>query len=971
MSQGKQSDAAKRAHTYRSWIRHAKLTAAARQAVQPIFHAEILEQRILLSGLTTVASFNPWALGAQPYSTPVADGAGNLYGTTSAGGAYNVGTVFEWVKATNTVTLVATFNIENGAMPEAGVVFDSSGNLYGTTQSGGANGLGTVYEIAAGSNTITTLASTNLTSFSDYPFPSVVLDSAGDVFGTIPDGGIDNLGSVYEIVKGSGAITTVASFNFSTWGFPAGGLVMDGHGNLYGTTIYGDSNLGNVYEIAAGSNTIQNIASFNDADGLPVGGIVLDSHGNIFGTTQFPSLLNQTAVYEIAAGTNTVSLLASFNSPGNNQPYGAPILDGAGNLYGTTGDGQGFVFELPNGSNSVTFLAAVASEGGEFPVGGLVMDGDGNIYGTTLYGGNSNFRNELGTGGGTLFEIPAGSNSITTLSTFSGDGAYGPSGDVLVDQSGNIYGTTYSGGSAGFGAIFEVAAGSNVVTTLASFSTDVGSGSYVNDTLGIDAAGTLYGTTTSGGIYNDGTVFELLKGSNEITTLASFNGFGPAPGVVLDAQGNIFGLGGGGANGGGTVWEVANGSNTINVLASFNAFVPGEYFSQGTIALDSSDDVFGATPYGGPAGDGTVYEVVNGSDSVTTLASFNGVNGSLPRSGVTIDGNGNVYGTTSQGVAGAAAGTVFEVVKGSGAITTLADFNSADAPFPTAPVVVDAVGNVFGTIYFGDVGFGALFEIASGSQTITTLASFNNSTDYETQNGLAIDTYGNLFGVSLRGEAAQVGGIFELPSVATVAPEITSFTVNGGAAQRSMVTQATVVFNQSVNLATGAISIVQRTTGSGTPTPITFVQSSTDNTTWNLTFPGYTGGSLPDGIFDLTVTAADVTSVSTPTLAMTGGNQISTFDRLFGDIDGNGIVNNADYFQFKKAFGQLTGGPTFNAAFDYDANGVINNADYFQFKKRFGQQIVIAAESQLSSDAALLANLDSSSHKDKTSKLLL
>jgi hypothetical protein len=201
-----------------------------------------------------------------------------------------------------------------------------------------------------------------------------------------------------------------------------------------------------------------------------------------------------------------------------------------------------------------------------------------------------------------------------------------------------------------------------------------------------------------------------------------------------------------------------------------------------------------------------------------------------------------------------------------------------------------------------------------------------------------------------------------------VAPMLSSYSVNSGAAQRSMVTEATVVFNQPVNLASGAISLVQRGTGGGSPTAITFTQGTSDNTTWNLTFPTYIGGSLPDGIFDLTVTAADVTSVSAPTLAMPS-DQTFTFDRLFGDSDGNGIVNNADYFQFKKTYAQSSGSANYNPLFDYDANGIVNNADYFQFKQRYGQQIVISAETTAAPAVGLLGS-DSSSNNKITAQVL-
>jgi hypothetical protein len=165
-------------------------------------------------------------------------------------------------------------------------------------------------------------------------------------------------------------------------------------------------------------------------------------------------------------------------------------------------------------------------------------------------------------------------------------------------------------------------------------------------------------------------------------------------------------------------------------------------------------------------------------------------------------------------------------------------------------------------------------------------------------------------------------------------PVVASFIINGGAVQRSMDTLATVVFNEPV-LLTSAITITQRATGGGTPTPVVFTQISPDGgTTWNLTFPSYAHNTLPDGIYDLVVNAAGVTAAATG-FAMPA-SQTFTFHRLFGDFDGNGTVNNADYFQFKKAYGQTIGSTGYNALFDFDGNGIVNNGDYFQFKLRYG-----------------------------------
>jgi uncharacterized repeat protein (TIGR03803 family) len=399
------------------------------------------------------------------------------------------------------------------------------------------------------------------------------------------------------------------------------------------------------------------------------------------------------------------------------------------------------------------------------------------------------------------------------------------------------------------------------------------------------------------------------------------------------------------------------------ILTTFNG-ADGDDPVGGVILIGNT--LYGTTASGGAYNDGTVFSLPISGGAPDILVSFNGADGGNPTGTLIADASGNLYGTTAGGGANGA-GEVFTIQLAGGAPTILTSFDSTNGAAPESGLLLIGT-TLYGTTALGGAsGDGVVFSLPTSGGTPTILATFNGANGADPQGALVADSSGNLFGTTSAGGIDGLGTVFELPS--GTAPVISSFAVNGGAAQRSIVTQATVTFNQPVNLAAGAISLMQRATGGGSPTPITFVQSTTDNTTWILNFPGYTGASLPDGIFDLTITAADVTSVSSPTLAMSGGNQTFTFDRLFGDIDGNGVVNNADYFQFKKAFGQLAGSANYNAAFDYDANGVINNADYFQFKQRFGQQIIIPAQNSDSFDAGLLS-VDSSSNNKIAAQVL-
>ncbi len=379
-----------------------------------------------------------------------------------------------------TLQPVAAFSSSNGALPVSGLIMDAAGDLFGTTVSGGTSSKGTIFEIPAGSNTVTLLASFNSTNGAN-PYGRLVRDANGNLFGTTYGGGDvaddpsgNGFGTIFELPSGSSTITALASFNNTNGANPYDGLLMDSGGNLFGTTFGGgDANGdGTVFELAAGSNTITTLASFSGgASGAnPVGGLYLDANGNLFGTT--------------------------YN--------GGDVADDP------NGYGLGTIFKLPHGSSTISVLAAFNKTNGAKPIAGLVADQSGNLFGTTSAGGDAS-------GDGTIFELASGASSITLLAAFSGGtGGANPYGDLVIDANGNIFGTTYGGGNAnGQGIVFEIAAGSNTITPLASFD-GAANGANAWGGLAMDANGNLFGTTVYGGDVADdpngqgfGIVFEL------------------------------------------------------------------------------------------------------------------------------------------------------------------------------------------------------------------------------------------------------------------------------------------------------------------------------------------------------------------------------------------------------------------------------------------------------------------------------
>ena len=317
--------------------------------------------------LNTLISFN-LANGADPYAGLIADAAGNLFGTTEAGGANRVGTVFEIIR-TNGVYAAApstlvSFNRTNGRNPWAGVIADAAGNLFGTTVGGGAiyDG-GTVFEVKK-TNGVYDSAPTTLVGFtSAHPIAGLLADGKGTLFGATQSEGASNNGMVFEIKKTNGvydsAPTVLASFNGTDGASPAGGLIADAAGNLFGTTSAGGANsVGTVFEIKKIKGTYAStpivLVSFNGTDGSnPQASLLADAAGNLFGTTQAGGSGYGT-VFEIKKtnGTyaSTPTVLVSFNGTDGANSRSSLLADAEGNLFGTTvgggAYGQGTVFEI-------------------------------------------------------------------------------------------------------------------------------------------------------------------------------------------------------------------------------------------------------------------------------------------------------------------------------------------------------------------------------------------------------------------------------------------------------------------------------------------------------------------------------------------------------------------------------------------------------------------------------------------------
>lgn len=741
-------------------------------------------------------NFHMTSHGQYPSGGLISDAAGDLYGTTEYGGAYDSGMVFMLSPNSSggwTQTILYSFKgttggAKDGRNPIGALTFDSAGNLYGATTWGGNSslGVGTIFEL---SKTNGKWEKSTIWSFQQFnskdgfnPQGGLVFDKSGNLYGTTEFGGgytqngcsfDGGCGTVFQLTpksNGKWKETILYVFQGETDGqYPNDGLAIDASGTLYGTTRAYLSSYGTVFQVspnASGSWTETTLYGFADgADGgYPAGGLIFDSSGNLDGTTETGGTGTGCysddpcgTVFQLvpeAGGSWSERVLYSFNGTDGESPAGKLLLDSSGDLYGTTvyggSAGLGVAFKLaPNaeGWTESVLWSFTGGADGETPQFGVTAGSKGQLYGT-------NYPNYSNSANGAVFELTPNSHggwNETTIDGFADADGGLPQASVIADSSGNLYGVNSQGGSHGYGTVFKLTRSNGwQETILYNFPSGTNAGVYLYSNpsnLIFDAAGNLYGESGYGGSAGFGMVFELTPSSDgkwSEKTLFNFTssstGIYPIGGLIFDAEGNLYG----------------------------------------------TTDNGGVVKQGCGLGCGTVFKLtpVQGTWKETVLYEFNGgtTDGSHPPSGVIFDSAGNLYGTTSfGGISGGecsnGCGTVFKLTPGSSGTwteTVLYEFSGqhGDGAGPESGLIFDQSGNLYGTASAGGnhgqiCGFGGcgiVYELSphSGSWSETVLHTFDGSDGVFPVGALILDSSGNLYGTTEGGSFGLWGNVFEL-----------------------------------------------------------------------------------------------------------------------------------------------------------------------------------------------------------------
>lgn len=682
------------------------------------------------------------ATGSYPVNSLVAGANGKLYGMTAQGGSSGKGVIYEFDYTTSTYTKKIDFVGTNGASPSGGNLYlHTNGKLYGFASYGGANNLGVLFEYDPATNTL--VKKIDFTGANGkFPFSSLVKAGNNKLYSVTLQGGTADLGILFEYDPATNVLTKRVDFSSSIGSYPASTMVVADNGNLYGTTTGGGTSaIGVIYEFNPETNTYTKKIDATSANGSSsIGGLAKATNGKLYGLMYSGGNgTNSSGVlYEYDPANNTYSRKFDFTydqstnfSATGYAPRSTLVQASDGFLYGTTSfggaGGRGTLFRY-NPSNGI-FNKRVdfnnAPEG-RYPYAGLTRASNGKLYGMTNTGGSEN--------SGTIVEIDPVTNSLSKRQDFTRTlGSY-PQGSLVQAPNGKLYGLTTSGGANGEGTIFEFdPASANTYSNKYDFESNT-SGESASGSLIVASNNKLYGMTGQGGANGAGTIFEYDPAANVFTKKADFDenttGYGSVGELTQATNGKFYGLnkyGGLNGNGFGVLFEFDLASGTVTPRVSFNRTNGAE--PSGSLLQAPNGKLYGMTGYGGANSVGTLFEYDPATNVFTKKIDFNGVaRGSAPSGGLALSPNGKLYGGSSYGGANDK-GVLFEYDPATNTLTKKIDFNGTNGG-----------GFLFGRLLFVDCIKPAKPTVAlSNENTATpTLTSSSATNNQWYRNGTAI-----------------------------------------------------------------------------------------------------------------------------------------------------------------------------------------------------------------------------------------
>lgn len=691
-------------------------------------------------------------MGIRPYGDLIRGKDGLYYGMTASGGTYNYGTIFKMTSG-GAVTVLRNLNFADGTRPTGSLVQASDGYFYGMTNGGGDTSSykdATIFRI---SSTGSFKVLRTLYYFTDgKPANDRLVQGAdGYLYGTTSYGGEDEAGTIFKINLSGSDFQVIHHFYYNfEGGYPLSGLVEGADGNFYGTTRAGGGTGydGTIYRVSPSGSfqTLVRLKKGTTNGDKPAGGLIRGSDGNFYGTTRFGGDITISphgygTIFKMTPG-GALTTIARFNKDKNGAyPDGRLFRDANGNLFGMAAEGgtngYGTVFRCsPTGTISVIRHLNGGSEGA-YPHGGLCQDSDSNLIGMTSGAPTEDlYEDPMPSGNGTIFKINPTKFYFSVL-VFLPDGqGANPQENLLLAKDGNYYGTTKNGGRYGAGTLFRLSPEGSY-KLLYSFKAITNGGNPMGSLMQASDSN-IYGTTTTGGTYDAGTIFRWDLTNSSYTVL-----YNPLKSwarliqcrLVEGSNGKLYGTAmAGGTNDEGKLFSVTTTSPyTFTNYHSFSSVTDGKSPTGDLIQL-SDGWFYGMTTYGGSAGYGTIFRFSLANFEVLKMLTSSSSHGMHPYGSLVKGTDGVLYGMTNAGGVNGG-GILFKIDPTTKVFAKLYDF--AAGTKPRGDLVLGSDGAFYGmTSAGGSYGGGTIFKFLNGQYTL--LKSLNPAKEGSTPLGSLI-----------------------------------------------------------------------------------------------------------------------------------------------------------------------------------------------------------------------------------------
>jgi uncharacterized repeat protein (TIGR03803 family) len=474
--------------------------------------------------LTLLHEFNTAAHGGKPYGRLYQASDGNLYGMASTGGLNGDGILFRYDPDLDLFALRINFDGTNGADPNGNLV-ECEGSLYGMTTEGGVNNEGTLFRYDMTANQLTKLADFYGDDYGRYPYGSLTAGQDGILYGQTYSGGKNDNGVMFEYYTATLVFLKRFDFGQSDNGAMSISSLMTGNdGWVYGTTYGGGQyNGGTIYRINPADRIFESLYEFDiyTYGGNPTTGLIQATDGYFYGTTPFGGTVGAGVIYRFDANNKIVTVLEDLITPSQgSRPSGPPVQASDGFLYGLTRQGgamgHGALYKFNLSISTYTKLADFQdAASGSRPEGSLVEAANGKLYALANEGGQFGF--------GTLFEYDPTGGTFFTMAHFDGlNKGAGPVTTLLEYEDNQLYGVCLEGGVYGKGTMFAYDAVSGTCSKVHDFGA-AADGTNPMGPLMKASNGKIYGTANSGGTYGYGIIFEYSPSTADYAIIHEFS----------------------------------------------------------------------------------------------------------------------------------------------------------------------------------------------------------------------------------------------------------------------------------------------------------------------------------------------------------------------------------------------------------------------------------------------------------------